>query len=105
MAAARDRSSDSRRVTHSGSSMAHSIKYPSPANPSNRNSGYTSFMQPGNSPENYKTTYGSDKLGRNMKTVPKPGGPITMITEGGNFPVPSSKSAGYGKINAAIPKL
>lgn len=58
---------------------------PKSGNPANNNSGYTSFMQPGNSPDNYRTSYGSDSAGRNMVTAPKPGGPILKITEGGNL--------------------
>lgn len=63
-------------------------------NPANRNSGYTSFMQPGNSPDNYRTSYGSDSAGRNMVTAPKPGGPILKLTEGGNLPRPSAPTGG-----------
>ena len=70
-----DKARNPNRVTGSGPAMS---------NPANTNSGYTSFMQPGNSPDNYRTSYGSDFMGRNMVTAPKPGGPILKITEGGN---------------------
>jgi hypothetical protein len=69
---------------------------PNSGNPANKNSGYTSFMQPGNSPDNYRTTYGSDNLGRNMVTAPKPGGPILKITEGGNLNLPKTPTFSGG---------
>jgi len=67
---------------------------PNSGNPANKNSGYTSFMQPGNSPDNYRTSYGSDSAGRNMVTAPKPGGPILKLTEGGNLPKTPTFSGG-----------
>jgi hypothetical protein len=69
---------------------------PKSGNPANNNSGYTSFMQPGNSPDNYRTTYGSDNMGRNMVTSPKPGGPILKITEGGNLNLPKTPTFSGG---------
>jgi hypothetical protein len=53
-------------------------------------------MQPGNSPDNYRTTYGSDNMGRNMVTSPKPGGPILKITEGGNLNFPKTPTFSGG---------
>lgn len=76
---------------------------PNSGNPANNNSGYTSFMQPGNSPDNYRTTYGSDNMGRNMVTSPKPGGPILKITEGGNLPKTPTFSGGIRDKVATTP--
>lgn len=76
---------------------------PNSGNPANKNSGYTSFMQPGNSPDNYRTSYGSDNLGRNMVTAPKPGGPILKITEGGNLPKTPTFSGGIRDKVATTP--
>jgi len=76
---------------------------PNSGNPANKNSGYTSFMQPGNSPDNYRTSYGSDSAGRNMVTAPKPGGPILKLTEGGNLPKTPTFSGGIRDKVATTP--
>ena len=82
---------------------------PNSGNPANKNSGYTSFMQPGNSPENFRTTYGSDFLGRNMVTAPQPGGPIFRITEGGNLPrtwtTPADRGSNTNRVAGVIGKV
>ena len=82
---------------------------PNSGNPANKNSGYTSFMQPGNSPENYRTSYGSDNMGRNMVTAPQPGGPIFKITEGGNLPrtwtTPADRGSNTNRVAGVIGKV
>jgi hypothetical protein len=60
-------------------------------------------MQPGNSPDNYRTSYGSDSAGRNMVTAPKPGGPILKLTEGGNLPKTPTFSGGIRDKVATTP--
>lgn len=90
--------------------MAHREKI-AKSNPSTLNSGYTSFLQPGNSPNNYRTSYGSDNLGRFMVTAPKGGG-ILKLHEGGNVPAnwhspsaPADKSRNPNRVAGVIGKV